>query len=88
MIRKSIKVDNLKCRGCANSVRQALLKIEGMKSVEVDLEKEEVRFEAETNVEENVMARLNVLGYPPAGTGNSFQKIKSYASCAIGRLNN
>lgn len=80
-------VENLKCQGCANSVRKRLLKENDVAAVDVDLDLNEVRvsFGHSPNREliNNVLADL---GYPERGKGNLMQKGKSYISCAIGRL--
>ncbi len=82
-----ISIDNLKCAGCAHTIQNSLEKIRGVGSVQVDLDNECVTFEHETDeAVQQVRGRLAFLGYPLAGTSNTFQKAKSYVSCAVGKL--
>lgn len=43
MINKVIKVDGMSCDHCKNTIESALAKINGVRTVEVDLDKNEVR---------------------------------------------
>ena len=84
---EKISVDNLKCSGCAATIRKALMEINGVGLVEVDQEKNEVEAEVEDFVVRSEMiSKLSHLGYPEKGTGNMLQKGISYVSCMIGRL--
>ena len=87
MNQETIVIDNLKCGGCANTVKKQLSAIEGVQSVSVDVETSTVVVEKEEDVRRDVLLeRLEKWGYPEVGTGNLVQKAKSYVSCAIGRL--
>lgn len=87
-----IIVDNLKCGGCAATIRKELKKLSGIIDVKVVPEQSEVDvFYNETADLNSVKERLNELGYPVSGTEQgSVEKLttnlKSYVSCAIGRL--
>lgn len=83
-----ILVDNIKCHGCANTIKREVSKIENVNDVNVDVEKGAVSFthSDEASPEETVAARLRKLGYPLQGTGGKGAKVKSYVSCAIGRM--
>ena len=82
-----ISVENLKCSGCAATIRKALMEIDGVEFVEVNPEKDEVEAEVEDRVVRSEMIkRLSHLGYPERGTGNVLQKGISYVSCMIGRI--
>lgn len=86
-MKEVIIIDNLKCGGCANTVKKRLEKIEGVNSVNVVLETSAVEVEKTTEVSrEAIIEKLSKLGYPEIGTTNLLQKAKSYVSCAIGRL--
>lgn len=82
-------IENLKCHGCANTIRKGLSKIKGVSSVEIDVEASEVQigYEGADNAREVFVQKLRKLGYPEEGTGKLNQQIKSYISCAIGRVN-
>ena len=84
---ESFEVENLKCQGCANSVKKRLMKEQGVSAVDVDLDEGKVKVAFTHSPERARIAEvLAELGYPEQGTGNLFQKGKSYVSCAIGRL--
>jgi copper chaperone len=86
----TVTVENIKCGGCANSIRKALSAIEGVTGVAVDIEQSEVRLEGEEAARAAVIKRLLELGYPERGTasgiGSAAAKAKSFVSCAIGRM--
>ena len=86
MDKEKIIVANLKCNGCATIIKKELLKIQGIKSVEVDLENDAVSLSF-GNVERNlIIKRLHSLGYPEATETNGLLlQLKSYASCMIGK---
>lgn len=85
-----IVVDNIKCGGCANSIRAGLLKIPGVLSVEVDLGGESVLIAADRDVRGQALDRLRSMGYPEKGSAEGMQamvaKARSFVSCAVGRL--
>jgi len=85
-----VAVENIKCGGCANSIRKALSTIEGVTSVAVDIDRGEVRVEGDEAARATVAKRLLELGYPEKGTasgvGSAAAKAKSFVSCAIGRM--
>ncbi len=82
-----IKVDNLKCGGCANSVIRAFQAVKDVSTVNVDPESGtvEINYEKAGRREEYIKL-LSKLGYPEAGTSTLLQKGKSYISCAVGRI--
>ena len=87
MKRENIVVDNLKCGGCANSIRQMLLEIDGTVAVEVDEDTATVFIDHdEVHDHSFFVDKLAWLGYPEMGTTTMLQKAKSYVSCAKGRL--
>ena len=82
-----IHVDNLKCGGCASTIRHRVQELPGIAGVWVDPEAGTVRFEHDgTTANDEVLTLLHRLGYPEAGTGGTVEKVKSYVSCAIGRI--
>jgi copper chaperone len=86
----TITVENIKCGGCANSISKALAAIPGVAGVVVDVEKGDIRVEAEEAARATVARRLLELGYPECGAvsglGSAAAKAKSFVSCAIGRM--
>lgn len=85
-----IVVDNIKCGGCASSIRNGLMKIPGVASVEVDVGGESVLIAADRDVREMAVQALHKMGYPERGSVDGVQalgaKAKSFVSCAVGRL--
>jgi len=82
-----IEVDNLKCGGCENTIKKQLKKITQVVDVKAHFESSavEVTFNQTTD-ESELYSTLKRLGYPAKGTSNRLQNLKSYVSCAIGRL--
>lgn len=81
-----IEVENIKCGGCINSIKNALTKIEGVSEVSIDKETETIEVESSTEREE-IIKILSNLGYPEKGNNTLLKKAKSYISCAIGKMN-
>ena len=88
----NITIDNLKCGGCASSIRKAIAKLPNVKNVEINKDTETVVVEYEGELlRETVSQTLLSLGYPEKGTVEGLSAVssnlKSYVSCALGRLN-
>ncbi len=85
-----ISVENIKCSGCANSIRQRLIKIPHLLSIEVDIKGESVLITAEHDVRTQAIEALNALGYPEKGSQDGLQalgsKATSFVSCALGKI--
>ena len=86
---EKIIIENLKCHGCANTIRKGLMRIEEVSNVDIDIEESSVKieYEGKNNMREVFVEKLRKLGYPEEGTGKLKQQIKSYISCTIGRVN-
>ena len=84
----TLEILNLKCGGCANSIKKGLLTIEGVKDVTVDLESSKVTIDSvNETVIENVKLKLSTMGYPEVGDANTLlHKAKSFVICPIGRM--
>lgn len=87
-MKNTLQIVNLKCGGCANSIKKGLLSINGIQDIEVNLETGEVSFESTS--EEliiTVKEKLAGMGYPEVGDDNTLiHKAKSFVSCASGRI--
>jgi copper chaperone len=83
-----ITIANLKCDGCENTIKSKLSQIQGVIGVEVNNETDTITVIHNGNVERSkITEKLQSLGYPEATEENSFLlKIKSYASCAVGKI--
>lgn len=84
-----LHVENIKCGGCAGTIRNTLLKDPRVSEVEVEVETGTVRIEASEDISRNLAAELTRIGYPEAGSVQGYQsakaKARSFVSCAIGR---
>ena len=87
MQKEIIKIDNLKCGGCVNTVTKHLNAMEGVDNIEVDLPSSTITLERDKAISRNsIIKSLGGLGYPEAGTSGFIQKAKSYVSCLVGRM--
>jgi copper chaperone len=84
-----IAVDNLKCHGCANTIRREMAWIGEVVAVDVDVENSSIKIDytGKNKMRDAFVEKLRKLGYPEEGTGKLNQRVKSYVSCAIGRIN-
>lgn len=86
----SISVENIKCGGCANTIKTRLVELEPVSEVEVEIETGIVTIEGNESERDTVTAELLRLGYPESGTAEGLKaaaaKAKSFVSCAIGRI--
>ena len=82
-----IQVENIKCGGCAKSVRNKVLQSEGVEAVDIDVMDGMVTIVGAEDIDmDGLKAGLASIGYPETGTGNGYQKVRSYVSCMIGRM--
>lgn len=83
-----IKIQNLKCGGCASTITKKIEKINGIDSVSVEVESSTLFFEYKEDIQfETVVKVLSDIGYPVVGSENTItSKAKSYVSCAIGKI--
>jgi copper chaperone len=83
-------IDNVKCGGCANRIRQKLQVIAGVTDVRVDVEQAQLHFDAPDERLADIEAILSALGYPRTGTTLGLAAVgadvRSVVSCAIGRF--
>ena len=88
VMKTTIKIQNLKCGGCANTITTKLSKISNISNVKVNVEATEVELHYLNKLDlENAKETLKSIGYPEAGEDNSLgTKAKSYVSCAIGKM--
>jgi copper chaperone CopZ len=82
-------IANIKCGGCATTIKNELLKIDGVTDIQVFNEKDMITISYE-NVDRNVITqKLHSLGYPEATEQNGLLlQLKSYASCMLGKMDN
>ena len=90
---QTFEVANVLCGGCANTITKALQEAEFLK-VSIDLSCEPRKVTVETVDEAQlaqVQAILRNLGYPliteeNSGLDSATLKVKSFVSCAIGKI--
>lgn len=86
-MKTTIPIENLKCHGCANTIRRNLTAINGVSHVVVHHDDASVEVEHEGHVNKEILIKsLLKLGYPERGTNSTGATVKSYVSCAIGRI--
>jgi len=82
-----LNVENIKCNGCATSIRHGLTKISGVKEVIVDIDHGIINIETSDDVvREDLIEKLLHMGYPETGKGSALTTATSYVSCMIGRV--
>ncbi len=62
-----LQVDNVKCGGCANAIREGLMPLPGIDTVEVDIERGTVTVHGEGYNDNEIRSKLSELGYPVRG---------------------
>ena len=87
MMTTAIQIENLKCGGCATTIKKGLLNLNAVKEVTVDVENSIVSIISENDDLETIKEKLAKLGYPEVGDKNTvLHKAKSFVSCAVGRI--
>ena len=80
---------NIKCSGCATTIKNELLKIKGVENITVDIENDSIDLSYNETDRELIIHRLHSLGYLEATEKNGLLlQLKSYSSCMIGKINN
>ncbi len=90
-MKRTLKVNNVKCGGCAGTLTKELLKDFGKVSVNLEIEPREITLEIDDNRMQELQIKLKSLGYPLTTDKLSTFEIvgttaKSYISCAIGKI--
>jgi copper chaperone CopZ len=90
-MKQTLVVQNVKCGGCANTLKKALKDDFGEVKVNLEKEPREITLELEDDKKENLKLKLRSLGYPLADDElstlqNVGAKAKSFVSCAIGKM--
>ncbi len=85
----TIRIQNLKCGGCANTITNKVSAIEGITHVEVTVDTSTVAVKYTSDEQLNlVKEKLSNIGYPTVDEKNPLhKKAQSYVSCAIGKIN-
>jgi len=81
-----LKIENLKCGGCENSIINALSKIANVQTVKTNLSTSEVDVQGKGFDRKKIVEKLNKMGYPLVGNNNLLKKIISHIGCALGKI--
>jgi len=86
-----IKVENIRCSGCANTITKKLMALGGVQSVDVSIDEQIITIETEGEaVRSPYVESLLAMGYPEQGSVEGItalkSKAKSVVSCAIGKV--
>ncbi len=88
-MKTTLQIENLKCGGCAATIKKGILAIHGVDKVDVNLEESSVSITSTKNNLKEVKIKLSKLGYPEIGDKNTvLHKAKSFVSCAVGKIDN
>ena len=85
------EVNNVKCGGCANTLKSALAKDFGKIEVDLTLEPRRITLDIEEASIPELRIQLKKLGYPMSnenlsGLESFSTTAKSFVSCAIGKM--
>lgn len=83
---QEILVENIKCGGCMTSIKLAIMKFAGVKSVEINLEEEKITITGNGVKKEAIVKKMTSLGYREKGQNTIFNQAKSYVSCAVAKI--
>jgi copper chaperone CopZ len=81
-----ISIENLKCHGCANTIIKSIKGFVEVSDVTVDIEQHKVIITHTATDVTPFKNKLAQLGYPEWGDNSTLLQVKSYVSCAIGRI--
>lgn len=81
-------IENLKCHGCANTIRKGLKSLKGVSEAVINHDNASVTvtFDEAVQTKENIVKKLARMGYPEQGSNSLKAEVVSYVSCAIGRV--
>lgn len=86
---EEIIIANLKCSGCATTIKNKLMELPGMQDVNVVNDEDKVIVTYDNLDRSAITEKLHSLGYPEATEENGLLlQLKSFASCMVGRVNN
>lgn len=87
IMKTEIQIENLKCGGCAATIKKGLLSLDAVTEVVIDIENSIVTVTSESENLQVIKEKLSKLGYPEVGDKNTIvHKAKSFVSCAVGRI--
>ncbi len=82
-----IRVENIKCGGCAHTIKTGLMKLNGVSDVDIDIENGIIHLQGGDGLlRDDVVSKLQSMGYPEPGKGSGLTTATSFVSCMIGRM--
>ncbi|NVK52527.1 MAG: heavy-metal-associated domain-containing protein [Flavobacteriaceae bacterium] len=82
-----IIVENLKCGGCAATIKKGILSVQKVTDIAVNVEESTIIVSTTDDVTAALKEKLSKMGYPEVGDKNTLvHKAKSYVSCATGKM--
>ena len=92
-MKRTLEVINVKCGGCAGTLKKALLEEFGEVEVNLDVTPRLITLDVSDDKMEDLALKLKKLGYPLSSEDlNTMEKItttaKSFVSCAVGKMDN
>ncbi len=90
-MKETFRVKNVKCGGCAATLKKSLFEEFGEIEVNLEVEPREITLEIEEEQLEALKLKLRSLGYPLvsdelSALQNAGATAKSFVSCAIGKM--
>jgi len=90
-MKQTFEVKNVKCGGCANTLKKSLLEEFGEVEVNLEVEPRKITLDMDDKDEEQLKLKLRKLGYPLVTDElSAFSTVtttaKSFVSCAIGKM--
>ena len=91
-MKQNFEVLNVKCGGCANTLKSSLKDLFGEVEVDLEVEPRVISLNIDEEKIPELRIKLKKLGYPMSDEDlTKFEDIsttaKSYVSCAIGKIN-
>lgn len=83
---ETIYVENIRCGGCMNSIREAVGKIPGVDEVWISKEEEKLVVSGSRLERNRIVEKLASLGYPEKGNNSLMRRARSLISCATGKI--
>ena len=84
------EVENIKCGGCANTIRTRVKAFDGVTDVSIDIDGGKVSIDGDESKRDDYATGLAKLGYPEIGSVHGLKsagaKARSFVSCAVGRM--
>jgi len=91
-MQQTFEVLNVKCGGCAGTLKSKLAKEFGEVEVDLDVDPRKITLEIEDSQMDDLTQALRKLGYPLTTDEmgileSTSAKAKSFVSCAVGKMN-